>query len=208
MTTVNATGAQSYWNQLKQTGTVTQNSGGTGKTVSGGHHHHASGSNDLIDAIQTSLSQIGLNLNTYSQATDQTDQNAISTAATPATTGTTTATQALQAFLHDLFTAVQDQTGGATGAANGAYASTLTNGLQGIISALSNNNLEGTNPSLKNDLSTLQSDFSTLVTATGGGAAPAGGQATPPTLSAFLQNLVQNLQGTPTIAGSTLNGFT
>jgi hypothetical protein len=157
-----------------------------------------SGGGRFASAISQALTQIGVT---------PPDASSASAGATSATSTDTSPTQdpkqAERAFAQALFSALQGQSGapgqtegphkgggghhhhGGGGGAGGA--SKIESGLQNLIQQLG---ASGTPTSGDSALTALQTSFNNLVTANGGNSSSA-------SLTSFLQDLSQNLQGAP-----------
>jgi hypothetical protein len=155
----------------------------------------------IMSAVLEALSQMGLRMDLSSTAS-RTDASSNTSSTDPAAS-TSTAQKALYKFMHDLFSAMQDQASGTS--SSRAYSPPMTASIQDVIQALASSNTtsdntsdSGTASTQISGLSNLQLDFQSLVTAMGGDSAT-GSSSTG--LQAFLQNLESNLnqQGSSSI---------
>jgi hypothetical protein len=145
----------------------------------------------IMSAVQEALNQMGLRMD----SSFTTIETSSSTNGTNSTTPST-AQKALYRFMHDLFTAMQDQS--STTNSYTAYSPPMTTSIQDIIQVLqsssrttSNNTATSDSASTQStDLSNLQSDFQSLVTAIGGDSTTG---ASSTSLQTFLKNLEKNL---------------
>ena len=147
----------------------------------------------IMSAVQEALNQMGLRMD--SSFTTSETENSSSANGTNSTTPST-AQNALYRLMHDLFTAMQDQS--STTNSYTAYSTPMTTSIQDIIQVLqssspttSNNTATSDSASTQTtDLSNLQSDFQSLVTAIGGDSTTG---ASSTSLQTFLKNLEKNL---------------
>jgi hypothetical protein len=147
----------------------------------------------IMSAVQEALNQMGLSMDSSSTASGT--ESSSSTGGND-TAAASTVQMALYKFLHDLFTAMQDQSSATS--SNTAYSPPMTTSIQDIIQALrrsssttsSNTSSSDAASPQTTDLSNLQSDFQSLVTVIGVNSTT-GSSST--SLLTFLQNLENNL---------------
>jgi hypothetical protein len=137
----------------------------------------------IISAIQAALSRIGLSMK---------QSGTVNGADSTSTGDASDAQKVLYKFMHDLFTAMQNQSSRTS--SNTAYSSPMTTSIQDIIKALeSSSNTSGdVSVSIQtSDLDSLKSDFQGLVSAMGGDAEAGSSTAS---LQKFLHILDSNLK--------------